>query len=93
MSKQNKLARMQSPTSRHARGRTAKTIEYDPEITWQGALDLEKRTTTNRTTGKKSARGGKNRGDRRDMSKTYADTTKHAARGNTPRKDVKTRAR
>jgi len=37
--------------------------------------------------------GVKHRGDRRDMSKTYSDTAKHAARGNTPRKDVKTRKR
>ena len=93
MSKQAKIARMQSPPSPKARGRTARTIEYDPEITGQGALDLEKRTTANRPTGKKSARGGKNRGDRRDMSKTYSDTTKHSARGNTPRPDDKTRAR
>ena len=35
----------------------------------------------------------KHRGDRRDMSKHYAGTEKHAARGNTPRKDVSTRAR
>lgn len=93
MSKQKKLARLQTPPTVHARGRTAKTIEYDPEITSQGALDLEKRTAVNRPTGKSSARGGKNRGDRRDMSKTYSDTTKHAARGNTPRPDVKTRKR
>jgi hypothetical protein len=36
---------------------------------------------------------GTHRGDRRDMSKTYTGNAKHAARGNTPRKDVKTRAR
>jgi hypothetical protein len=93
MSKQARIARMQAPPTPNARGRTARTIEYDAEITGQGALDLEKRTTTNRPTGKKSARGGKNRGDRRDMSKTYTGSTRHAARGNTPRADVKTRAR
>lgn len=37
--------------------------------------------------------GNKQRGDRRDMSPTYTGTAKHAARGNNPRKDVKTRAR
>jgi hypothetical protein len=37
--------------------------------------------------------GGKHRGDRRDMSPTYTGNAKHAARGNNPRKDVKTRAR
>jgi len=91
MAKQNK--RLQPPLTPHARGRTAKTIEWDPEITGKGALDLEKRTEVNRPTGKKSSRGGKNRGDRRDMSKTYAGTAKHSARGNTPRADVETRKR
>ena len=37
--------------------------------------------------------GVKHRGDRRDTSKTYTGNTRHAARGNTPRADVKTRAR
>jgi hypothetical protein len=93
MSKQNKIARLQTPPTRKARGRTAKTIEYDPEITAQGALDLEKRTTVNRPTGKSRARGGKNRGDRRDMSPTYTGNVKHAARAGSPRPDVTTRKR
>lgn len=37
--------------------------------------------------------GAKHRGDRRDTSKTYTGNTRHAARGNNPRVDVKTRAR
>ena len=93
MSKQNKVARMQSPPSHKARGRTAKTIEYDPNITGEGAAKLTKRTEANRPTGKSSTRGGKNRGDRRDMSATYSGNAKHAARGNTPRRDVSTRKR
>jgi hypothetical protein len=93
MPRQNKIARLQTPPTAKARGRTAKTIVYDPEITGQGALNVAKRTGANRPTGKSSTRGGKNRGDRRDMSKTYSDTTQHAARGNTPRADVKTRKR
>jgi hypothetical protein len=40
-----------------------------------------------------TAGAGKQRGDRRDMSPTYTNNQKHRARGNTPRKDVKTRAR
>jgi hypothetical protein len=40
-----------------------------------------------------SAGSGKQRGDRRDMSPTYTTNEKHASRGNTPRKDVTTRAR
>ena len=93
MSKQNKIARGTSPPAKGARGRTAKTIEYDPEITEKGALDLEKRTEASRPVGKSSQRGGKNRGDRRDMSKTYTGSARHAARGNTPRADVSTRRR
>ena len=93
MSKQSKISRMKSPPSRKTRGRTAKTIEYDPEITGEGALNLVKRTNAARPTGKSSTRGGKNRGDRRDMSPTYRGTAKHAARVNTPRRDVSTRKR
>jgi len=37
--------------------------------------------------------GGRHRGDRRDTSKMYAGNRRHAARGNTPRADVKTRKR
>ncbi len=90
MSKQNKIARMQTPPTAKARGRTAKTIEFDPDVTNRGALKLEKRTNTNRPTG---SGGGKNRGDRRDMSPTYTGSARHSARGNTPRVDVKTRKR
>jgi len=35
--------------------------------------------------------GGKHRGDRRDMNKAYTGNARHAARGNTPRKNVSTR--
>ena len=38
-----------------------------------------------------SSGGGKHRGDRRDMNKAYTGNAKHAARGNTPRKNVATR--
>ena len=37
--------------------------------------------------------GVKHRGDRRDTSKAYTGNTRHPARGNNPRIDVKTRAR
>lgn len=37
--------------------------------------------------------GVKHRGDRRDTNKTYTGNARHAARGNTPRRDVSTRAR
>jgi hypothetical protein len=93
MAKQNKIARLQAPPSKKARGRTARTIEYDPEITGEGAAKLVKRTEASRPTGKSSTRGGKNRGDRRDMSQTYTGNARHASRGNTPRRDVSTRKR
>ncbi len=93
MSKQNKIARLTSPASKGARGRTMKTIERDPEVTEKGAVELEKRTEVSRPVGKSSQRGGKNRGDRRDMNKTYTGNARHAARGNTPRADVSTRRR
>jgi hypothetical protein len=35
--------------------------------------------------------GNKHRGDRRDMNKAYTGNERHAARGNTPRKNVATR--
>ena len=88
--KQKKIARLQTPPTQKARGRTAKTIEFDPEITNRGALELEKRTDSNRPTG---SGGGKNRGDRRDTNRTYTGNARHAARGNTPRVDVSTRKR
>ena len=40
-----------------------------------------------------TAGAGKHRGDQRDRSPTYTNNERHAARGNTPRKDVSTRAR
>ncbi|MDB5318762.1 MAG: hypothetical protein JWN40_393 [Phycisphaerales bacterium] len=41
--------------------------------------------------GQSAGGGGKHRGDRRDMNKTYTGNTRHAARGNTPRANVATR--
>ena len=75
------------------RGRTSitgKTDGRDPDIANKGALKLDKRTEASRPIGNG---GGKNRGDRRDMSPTYTGNARHAARGNTPRVDVSTRKR
>ena len=41
----------------------------------------------------RSVNAGDHRGDRRDMSKTYTNNSKHAAHGGSPRKDVSTRKR
>ena len=69
------------------------TPREDPLVAQKGAVELENRTQVSRPTGKSGSRGGKSRGDRRDMSPTYTGNTRHAARGNTPRPDVKTRKR
>ena len=87
MAKQNKLKRMETPPN--ARGRTAQTVVDDVRPT-KSALQVEKRTEANRPIGNG---GGKNRGDRRDMSQTYTGNAKHRSRGNDIRPDVKTRAR
>jgi len=47
----------------------------------------------NDTTRPISSGAGKHRGDRRDMSKTYSGTSRHASRGSNRRPDVKTRKR
>jgi hypothetical protein len=93
MAKQAKVARLTSPRSGHGRGRTAKTTRPDansPEPT-EGKVEQERITEANRAMG--AGGGGKRRGDRRDMSPTYTGNARHAARGNNPRKDVKTRKR
>jgi len=89
MAKAKKIRRLQGSAPPGARGRTAQTtaeVEQSP----QGALPLERRTDSNRPT---STGGGKTRGDRRDMSKTYSDKQRHPSRGSNPRPDVKTRKR
>jgi hypothetical protein len=48
---------------------------------------------TMNTTRPISSGGGKHRGDRRDMSKTYTGNSRHASRGANQRPDVKTRKR
>ena len=90
MAKGNKIRHLVAKPGAKIRGRMAKTVEFDPEIANRGAVQLEKRIDTDRPIGNG---GGKNRGDRRDMSRTYSGNEKHAARGNTPRVDVKTRKR
>ena len=92
MAKQKKVARMSAspPGQRGRTSITGKTDGHSGDIANKGALKLDKRTEANRPT---SSGGGKNRGDRRDMSPTYTGNVKHKARGNTPRVDVSTRKR
>jgi len=93
MAKQAKVARLTSPPSAKARGRTAKTTAPDAssQEATEGKVTQERLTEANRAMG--AGGGGKRRGDRRDMSPTYTGNAKHAARGNSPRKDVETRKR
>jgi hypothetical protein len=77
-----------------ARGRTARTrpsVGDEARSAVKPAFPVEQRTEASRPIS--GGGGGKHRGDRRDMSKTYTGSERHAARGNTPRKDVKTRKR
>ena len=80
---------MHSNRDRKLNGRSGATIVSGPRPT-RPNTPQEARVDANRPV---SAGAGKHRGDRRDMSKHYTGTDKHAARGNTPRKDVSTRAR
>ena len=94
MAKQAKVARLTSPPSAKARGRTAKTTRPDetaPEAR-EGNVEQERITEAARAMGAGGG-GGKRRGDRRDTSPLYTGNRKHSARGNTPRADVKTRKR
>ena len=99
MAKEKKIARLTAGPSprKKPRGRTADVdsgaTPHNEGNNDKGKIQIEKMVDVNRGQGKPSKRGGKNRGDRRDMSPTYTTNTKHAARGNTPRRDVKTRAR
>jgi hypothetical protein len=93
MAKQAKVARLTSPPTKHARGRTAKTTHPDPSTPdpTEGKVEQERLTEANRPMG--AGGGGKRRGDRRDTSPLYTGNRKHSARGNNPRADVKTRKR
>jgi hypothetical protein len=90
MAKSKKIARLQGVAPPGARGRTAQTTAQVESDSIHGATARTHWTDTNRPT---NAGGGKTRGDRRDTSKTYTTNQKHAARGNNPRADVKTRKR
>jgi hypothetical protein len=75
-------------TASKTRGRTSITKSPDTSGKSMSHRFTDNERKTQKTRGQDSGRG-----DRRDMSKTYSGNAKHAARGNTPRKDVKTRAR
>jgi len=74
------VATSRNPGGTKNRGR-AKIRGNDTTIGNKGALQLEKRTDTNRPI---TAGGGKNRGDRRDMSKAYTNSTRTSRSGTNP---------
>ena len=82
---------MEDVGDRKARGRTAKTVVGGA----RGAHGQERVTDAigHDATRPQGPGAGKHRGDRRDTSRLYTNNTKHKARGNTPRADVKTRKR
>jgi hypothetical protein len=82
---------MHKKTNRKQRGRTSITHE-DAFSPTHPSTPLEKMTEVNRPV-TASGNGNKHRGDRRDTSKYYSGNSSHRARGNTPRRDVKTRKR
>jgi hypothetical protein len=91
MSKQRTVKRLETPPG--ARGRTAQTTSPDATAgptPGKGKVKQERLTEANRPIG---PGGGKKRGDRRDTSSYYTGNEKHASRGNSPRRDVKTRKR
>src|SRR5688500_5669647 len=79
---------MHGGKNRKARGRGA-INPGDPNTRTRPNHEVTLKTQADRPVGT----GTKHRGDRRDMSKTYSGTAKHASRGSNPRADVKTRKR
>jgi hypothetical protein len=76
---------------RKTRGRTAirgQNIDTFATRKTRPNVLQELRTQANRPQG---PGGTVHRGDRRDMNKAYTGNAKHAARGNSPRKNVATR--
>jgi hypothetical protein len=73
------------------RGRTemTKSAKANPATSSHPMVEQTRMVDVNR--GQSPGGGGKHRGDRRDMNKTYTGNERHAARGNTPRKNVATR--
>ena len=96
MARQSNLRRSGISPLKPPRGRTADVEKATPHRkgnSARGKVKLVKMAEVGRAEGSPGKRGGSNRSDRRDTSPTYTGTTKHAARGNTPRRDVKTRKR
>jgi len=86
---------MEGPVGRKARGRTARTVVGQPGAD-RGPVPTKPNVpqeVLREASRPQTPGGGRHRGDRRDTSRLYTNNTKHKARGNTPRADVKTRKR
>jgi hypothetical protein len=80
-----------APKDRKQKGRTQVTkIPYPAPTHPMSPQDI--RAATNRPV-TASGNENKHRGDRRDTSRAYAGTARHAAHASNPRRDVSTRAR
>lgn len=91
MAKGAKVQGMNHRKNRKARAATA--IEpTGGEKPTRPDYPVDQMTTTNRAV-TASGNMNKHRGDRRDTNRVYTGNQKHRARGNTPRRDVSTRAR
>jgi hypothetical protein len=89
---------MKQKSDRKSRGRTS--ISGNPRVAEMAKGEIGPRATKPNVpevmraeANRPVSAGVKHRGDRRDMSKAYTGNTRHPARGNNPRIDVKTRAR
>jgi hypothetical protein len=89
---------MKHKSDRKTRGRTS--ISGNPGASEMRKGDIGPRATkpnvpeiVRAEANRPTSSGGKHRGDRRDMSRTYTGNARHSARGNNPRSDVSTRAR
>jgi len=89
MAKGNPNQGMHGKADRKTRGRTNISQPPAPRAT-KPNMPVTLRVEANRP---QNPGGTVHRGDRRDMSRLYTNNAKHAARGNNPRPDVKTRAR
>jgi hypothetical protein len=91
MAKKTNGGGMHAGKDRKHRGRSSISKPIEPSPTHPMVPEAQL-TQVNRAV---TANGNmnKHRGDRRDMSKTYAGNERHASRGNSARPDVSTRKR
>jgi hypothetical protein len=82
---------MHGGKDRKQRGRSSVSKILNPNPTNPMVPEVQKADVNRGVTA--NGNMNKHRGDRRDTSKAYTGNQRHSARGNTPRRDVSTRAR